>query len=79
MCCTTEVQGKYNLKGKKSVDLGAFANEDHSAEYYHSQNSTWVSRLQCLQGAIDTQLENLEKANPNARVVLGKRARLIQF
>jgi len=59
---TSEVPGKLKLKGVKdnrgSFDLPAEAGFVNAPQQARSHN-TWVSRLQCVQAAVDQQIENL--------------------
>jgi len=69
MCITTEVPGKMVLKGAKrpaGFDLPAEPGFVNAA--VGNSNSTWVSRLQCMQAAVDQQLETWRKEQPNRRV-----------
>jgi hypothetical protein len=67
MCCTSEIPGKFEFKKKVNKDLEQFM-EDYQQQ---ESNTTYVSRLQCVQSAVDSQLEDLTKRNPSAKVILG--------
>jgi hypothetical protein len=72
MCVSSPVTGKHKLKGnsleKNYKELMAFS--DGSNQYFGSGNSnvTYVSRLQCLQAAIESNLTILLKSAPNRKV-----------
>ena len=71
MCVSSPVTGKHKLKGnnldKKRKDLMAFS--DGSDQFFGgSRNVTYISRLQCLQAAIESNLSNLMKVSPNRKV-----------
>ena len=68
MCVTQELPGKHNLKGstwrdKEIRELG----RDAGQQYLPGQqrNVTHVSRLQCVQAAIEAQIEKLAIEHPN--------------
>jgi hypothetical protein len=73
MCVSSPVTGKHKFKGntleKNMKDLMAFS--DGSDQFYggfNSRNVTYISRLQCLQAAIESNLSNLLKVSPNRKV-----------
>eukprot|EP01092_Planopodium_desertum_P005534 TRINITY_DN231_c0_g1_i2.p1 TRINITY_DN231_c0_g1~~TRINITY_DN231_c0_g1_i2.p1 ORF type:complete len:749 (-),score=157.94 TRINITY_DN231_c0_g1_i2:44-2227(-) len=70
MCVTSEVAGSLKLKGKK-VDL-ARLNPEGADQYFPGQakDRTYISRLQCVQAALDAQIETLKKDHPARRVGL---------
>jgi len=75
MCVTQEIQGNIKLKGKTNdVDLSQFMETNHNgslASQYlpnQAQNVTYVSRLQCMQAALSSQIEALARIYPNKRV-----------
>lgn len=74
MCVTTEVKGKFALKGAPRDNAADFdiAGLDGQAIPMPGQgrNVTWVSRLQCVQAAVDSQLDQWAKTNPERRVGL---------
>ena len=61
MCCSQPVQGKFKIKGDKTgvmKDLMKFS--DGSDQFLQGeQNVTYVSRMQCLQAAIDQQIADM--------------------
>ena len=62
MCVSQEVKGKHKLKGDKTdamKDLLKFG--DGSDQYMQGErNVTYVSRMQCLQAAIDQQITDMK-------------------
>lgn len=71
MCSSTEVPGTFKLKGKKDTASMLQAGDDHHQFLPGSnRNVTYVSRLQCVQAAIESQLETMAAQTPNARVAL---------
>ena len=71
MCVTEQLEGKHRFKGinqdKNNSELLKFS--DGSDQFYQgNRNTTYVSRLQCLQGAIENHLINLQKACPNRKI-----------
>lgn len=62
MCSTTEVQGKHKFKGFKPV--GGDFGQDRRADQFlpnEKRDVTYVSRLQCVQAAVASQIEALFK------------------
>eukprot|EP01123_Difflugia_compressa_P010783 TRINITY_DN403_c0_g1_i4.p1 TRINITY_DN403_c0_g1~~TRINITY_DN403_c0_g1_i4.p1 ORF type:complete len:549 (-),score=93.64 TRINITY_DN403_c0_g1_i4:117-1715(-) len=72
MCVTTEIAGKFKLKGDRTNQLAASLNTEGFNQLLPNQrrNTTYVSRLQCVQAAIESQLDNLKKEYPNYKVGL---------
>lgn len=71
MCVTEPVVGKLNLKNKKKVDLGGFADFDMAEQYLQGDNQvTYVSRLECVQAAIESQLKSLSTIAPTQKIGL---------
>lgn len=71
MCVSSPVTGKHKFKGnnleKNMKDLMAFS--DGSDQFYGgSRDVTYISRLQCLQAAIESNLNTLLKSSPNRKV-----------
>jgi hypothetical protein len=72
MCVTSPITGKYNVKGnyfeKMKAELMSFS--DGSDQFYGggNRNVTYVSRLQCLQAAIESNLSQMLKEAPNRKV-----------
>ncbi|XP_041351713.1 uncharacterized protein LOC121370501 [Gigantopelta aegis] len=72
MCVTTEVPGKVKLRGSSRLERLRSFNDDHSDQYLPRQhrNTTYVSRLQAVQAAVDHQLEEMSREHPHRRVAL---------
>lgn len=73
MCVSTEVPGKFALKGKDASNrdlLGRTFVDDGSHQYFPGQqrNVTYVSRLQSMQGAIESQLTSMSRLHPARQV-----------
>eukprot|EP00347_Sterkiella_histriomuscorum_P012379 403368807 len=72
MCVTQKIVGKHSIKGDKSValkDLMKFS--DGSDQRLEGEaNVTYISRLQCVQAAIDAQLTEMSQGAPNRKVGL---------
>ena len=68
MCVSEQVVGNHNFKGSKQDydDLMKFS--DGSDQSYGIKGVTYVSRIQCLQAAIENNLVNLGKGCPNRKV-----------
>jgi hypothetical protein len=72
MCVSSPVQGKHQFKGnnlqKSFKDLMSFS--DGSDQFFGgtNRNVTYISRLQCLQAAIESNLSNILKNAPNRKV-----------
>jgi hypothetical protein len=74
MCVTQEVQGDFNLKGNKKFEDEFGGLLQAGDQGYNAgkgkKRTTWVSRLQAVQAAVDAQLEALAKKDPKKQVVL---------
>ena len=77
MSITTEVKGKMNLKHGLTDDEYKMLKEfiEPGAEQYQylpsqKKNVSWVSRKQCVLGAIETQLNEMKITHPNRKVGL---------
>ena len=72
MCVSQPVRGKYSIKGDKTgqmKDLMKYS--DGSDQRLQGEaNVTYVSRLQCVQAAIDQQLNDMHNGAPNRKVGL---------
>jgi len=72
MCVTQAIQGKHKLKGDNlfamNKDLRKFG--DGSDQFFSAadKNKTYVSRLQCVQAAIDQQIKNMASGAPERKV-----------
>lgn len=71
MCVTSEIVGKHKLKGDHTKDLASL-NTEYQDQFLPGQRRdvTYVSRLQCVQAAIESQLDKLKKEYPQAKVGL---------
>ena len=71
MCSSTEVPGNFKLKGQRNNNNLLEAGDDRR-QYFPgaNRNVTYVSRLQCVQAAIESQLESMATNTPQARVAL---------
>jgi hypothetical protein len=74
MCVTKPVSGKFKIKGDKTSDLmkELMKFSDGSDQFLEDEgkNQTYVSRMQCMKAAIDTQIKDMEKACPERKVGL---------
>ncbi|KNC53636.1 circularly permutated Ras protein 1 [Thecamonas trahens ATCC 50062] len=75
MCVTTEVSGKVKLKGqdrrnKEFAELRSFGDGSNQFLRGQSRNTTYISRLQCMQAAVETQIETLAATEPAVRAGL---------
>jgi len=71
MCVSMEADGKFKLRGADTSALQAFI-DDNSLQYLPNQkhNTTYISRLQCVQAAIDDQITELVNNKPMYKVGL---------
>jgi len=73
MCCTTEVHGGLKFKtNQKNEELFKELNSEGIDQWLPNQNRdvSYVSRLQCVQGAIDLHLEQLRAQHPKRKVAI---------
>eukprot|EP00005_Dracoamoeba_jomungandri_P007935 CAMPEP_0174264448 /NCGR_PEP_ID=MMETSP0439-20130205/22499_1 /TAXON_ID=0 /ORGANISM="Stereomyxa ramosa, Strain Chinc5" /LENGTH=728 /DNA_ID=CAMNT_0015350323 /DNA_START=17 /DNA_END=2203 /DNA_ORIENTATION=- len=75
MCVTTEVTGKHNLKGQEKVDRLKNLDQqfgDQSDQFMPNQrrDTTWVSRLQCVQAAVDSYMDKIRNEAPDTVICL---------
>jgi len=69
MCVTTPIKGKHKFKGntidKELQELMKFS--DGSDQFYDqgSKGKTYISRIQCLQAAIESNLTLMKESSPN--------------
>jgi hypothetical protein len=71
MCITQPVQGKLELKYskvKKMQDLMKFSGGSHQYISGESRGTTYISRMQCVQTAIEGQLKELALGAPKRKV-----------
>lgn len=70
MCVTQAVTGKMRLKYdkvKKLQDLMKFSDGSYQYTDTENRNATYVSRMQCVQAAIENQLAELAHGAPNRK------------
>ncbi|ELR11576.1 Ras subfamily protein [Acanthamoeba castellanii str. Neff] len=83
MCVSTEVpalqnewkalrQGGGKSKEEKNKEINASFNAENSYQYMprENRNASYISRLECMQAAVDTHLQRLKVQSPNKKVVL---------
>ncbi|CAD5123542.1 DgyrCDS11882 [Dimorphilus gyrociliatus] len=72
MCVTKEVPGKLKFRGDDTSQLESFMDHPREPQLLPNEknNVTWVSRLQGVQAAIDSQLSDMEAKHPKRRVAL---------
>ena len=71
MCVTQEIKGKLSLRGgEKRKKAFEELTRGEGSQYLHGEDraASYVTRLQCVQTAIQQQIENLAKEFPNRRV-----------
>ena len=72
MCVTKAVDGKFQIKGdrtKEMKDLMKFS--DGSDQFaFKDRHKTYISRLQCVQAAIDSQIQKMKTEYPNRKMGL---------
>ena len=70
MCVTTPVEGKVNIKGDRLKELQELMKfSDGSDQFFkENRNTTYISRLQCVQAAIESQIMDMTENNPNKKV-----------
>lgn len=61
MCCSQPIQGKFQIKGDKTNEMKTLMKfGDGSDQFLQGErNLTYVSRMQCLQAAIDQQIQDM--------------------
>ena len=64
MCVTEPIKGKHTIKGdRRQRDLAAFAQFGDGSDQFINQAEkgvTYVSRLQCVQAAVQAQIEQMQ-------------------
>jgi len=77
MCCTSEVIGDIRVKTNEqlSQSLDQYIERQHGVaaiQYLpnESRDISYVSRLQCVQAAVSSQIEQLVKEHPKKRLVI---------
>jgi len=71
MCVSKPIAGKFKLKGGSSVDVKELMKfSDGSDQHLNGEhkNLTYVSRLQCVQAAIEQQLSAMASSTPMRKV-----------
>ncbi|CAN0319877.1 unnamed protein product, partial [Phaeothamnion confervicola] len=71
MCSTTEVQGRFSLRGNRTGQLAALRVAGDAAEQRWGQQRrdvTYVSRMQAVQAAVGAELDRLAHEQPATRV-----------
>lgn len=72
MCITKPIKGRHNLKGdhlsQLKKDLLKFGDGSSQLMDKEAKNITYISRLQCLQGAIENQIESMSVGAPKRKV-----------
>jgi len=59
-------------KEEKNKEINASFNAENSYQYMprENRNASYISRLECMQAAVDTHLQRLKVQSPNKKVVL---------
>ena len=70
MCVSKPVQGKINLKKYRKNEINEFLIPGVDDQDFESENITYISRLECVQAAIENQLNILSTCSPNLKVGL---------
>ena len=70
MCVTEPVTGNVGLKTNKLQELKKQLGPQEGPQFLpkEKKNVTYVSRLECVQAAIESQLTELQRAAPNKRI-----------
>lgn len=71
MCVSKAVEGKHKIKGDRISALQGLQRQfgDGSDQFMQGeQNQTYVSRIQCVQAAIDSQIANMTKSAAKRKV-----------
>ena len=61
---TEAIEGKHKIKGDRKQQMqGLMVHSDGSDQYFNAsdKNKTYVSRMQCLKAAIQSQIEDMAK------------------
>lgn len=69
MCVSKPVEGKLNLKTSRLDELKKFINPGEEDQRF-VDNVTYVSRLECVQAAIDNQIQLLNTCSPQLKLGL---------
>lgn len=72
MCVSKEIRGKHSIKGDKTKnqfqELMKFSDGSDQKMNGESGNITYVSRMQCMQAAIDNQIGEMAKGAPERKL-----------
>merc|ERR1719482_2043443 len=72
LCVTEAVKGKHNIKGsrlaKEKQDLMKFGDGSDQFTNQAHKNMTYISRLQCVQAAVENQLDEMTKGAADRKV-----------
>ena len=70
MWVTTPVEGKVKIKGDRLKELQELMKfSDGSDQFFkESRNTTYISRLQCVQAAIESQIMDFSEKAPNKKI-----------
>ena len=71
MAVTSQLRGKHKLKGSEKREAQRRDLQARFGEGYANHSSsavTHVSRLQCVQSAVETQIEDFARQNPDTRI-----------
>jgi hypothetical protein len=73
MCLTEKIEGEHNFKGKSNINYDEYLSEEgiqtdlYELEY-GLENETYVSRLQCLQSAIEENMKTFLSEHPDRKI-----------
>lgn len=72
MCVTQPVAGNLGLKTNRLTELKKQLGPQEGPQYLprEKKNVTYISRLECVQAAIESQLSELQRATPNKKIGL---------
>lgn len=71
MCVSKQIQGKHSIKGDKTAamrELMKFSDGSDQKMHGESGNMTYISRMQCVQAAIDNQIQEMSKGAPERKL-----------
>lgn len=71
MCVSEPINGKIQLKTHKKIDLGGISDFDINEQFQEGEHQlTYVSRLECVQAAIEAQLQSMAISTPERKIGL---------
>jgi len=72
MCCSQPIKGKHQIKGDKTKELKDLMkfSDGSDQNLQGERNVTYVSRMQCLQAAINQQIDDMGKGAGDRKVGL---------